>query len=108
MFARSSTKSMAPVSIFSLAGHVVVVGQHVRAAGDVEDLLVPAGDPVPAVRVAPGDRALAVQVIGDLLEVVPVIWRVPVVVVALGLPGRLAEVGDCHVVSPFVASVRRG
>src|SRR5262249_60943193 len=34
-----------------LAGHVVVVRQHVRAAGDVEVLLVPAGEPGPAVGV---------------------------------------------------------
>src|SRR5260370_1071618 len=44
-----------------LAGQFLVVGQHVRAAGVVQALLGPARAPVPAVGVAPGDRALVVQ-----------------------------------------------
>src|SRR5262249_29378393 len=42
-------------------------------------------------------RALLLQFPGDLLEVVPVVRRVPVIVVPLGFPGCLVEVLDCHV-----------
>src|SRR5258708_1089375 len=122
MFARSSTKSMDPLPIFSSrlarassstngvqpatapwGGEVLGVGREGGGGGEVEDLGGPARARVPAVGVAPGDRALVVQLLGDLLEVVPVVRRVPVVVVPPGFPGGLAEVLGCHGAGPFVA-----
>jgi hypothetical protein len=75
---RRHVRDLDPVVALADALRVVVVGQQVRAAGELEDLAVPAGHPVTAVLVGPRDRAPAVQVVGDLLEVGAVGGRVPV------------------------------
>ena len=65
-----------------LAVDVVVVG-HRGAAGEFEDVLAVRGDPVPVVGVRPRHRALGLHLLGDLLELQPVLRRVPVEVVAV-------------------------
>ena len=47
-------------------------------AGEFEDLAVAGRDPVAAVGVRPGDRALGVHLLGDGLELVTVFWGMPV------------------------------
>src|SRR5258707_13797030 len=60
-------------------------------SGELEDLAVTGRDPVAAVGVAPGDRAAAVHLQGDRLELVPVFRRVPVEVVLVLLAVGVVE-----------------
>ena len=69
-----------------LVVRVVVVGHVLGRPGQLEDLGVPGGDPVAAVGVAPRDRALVQHLRGDVGELLPVLGRVPVEVVAVLLP----------------------
>src|SRR5690606_38529060 len=70
---------------------IVVVGD-VRATGQFEDHIGARGDPVALVGVGPGEGALGVHLLGDLLEPVPVLGGVPVEVVGEGL--LAVPVGD--------------
>src|SRR6201992_3706645 len=78
---------------------VVVVGDN-RATGQLEHRLAAASDPVTFVGVGPGDRALGVDLFGDLLELGSVLRGVPVEVVAVLLAIAVADdVVDAHGVS---------
>ena len=69
----------------ALSVDVVIVG-HDRTARQFEDVLAVRGDPVPVVDVGPGHRALGLHLLGDLLELQPVLRGVPVEVVPILLP----------------------
>ena len=56
-----------PLVALAFAVDVVVVGDH-RAAGELEDRVAAAGDPVAVVGVGPGHRALGLDLFGDLLN----------------------------------------
>ncbi len=84
-----------------LTGDVVMVG-HRGAAGELEHVRAVGGHPVPAVGVGPGHRALGLHLLGDLLELQPILGGVPVEVipVLLAVVGR--DIVDAHgVVSLF-------
>ena len=69
---------------------VVIVGDD-RASGELEHRLAAAGNPVALVGVGPRDRALGVDVLGDLLELGSIFGGVPVEVVPVLLAIAVAH-----------------
>jgi hypothetical protein len=83
---------------------IVIVGYD-RAAGELEHRVAAAGDPVAVVGVGPGDRALVVDLLGDLLELGAVLRGVPVEVIPVLLAIAVADdVVDAHDVDSAVWS----
>src|SRR5882757_1054483 len=87
---------------------VMVVGDD-RAPGQLEYSLAAAGDPMAFVGVGPGDRALGVDLLGDLLELGSVLRGVPVEVISVLFAIAVADkVIDAHDVPSVISMACSG